>query len=490
MTVSTYTNTQVNIEEPSEFNVSTTENEEACQQEIHLQPVTEYQASTLRSMTDVCWHTMRSLGSFLPNFNPPKPSVSEQLLTKNCILKMNTPQSLPTTKTHLSTPLQKQTSFQPSSQHLQNKAPSLLQSSRSFTWCPSQQAKQICKKESSLPLPRLHLTGRHSLVALSFKALVIPLFSKMIMRTFTQGNKAFIEKEHTSSTEHSSKPLSTKPPLSPMSLFSHIHERQTSTLVSQHKHLHKDPEQEQQQQQQQQEQQQPYKQRDEQLIKKIHAKQLTYTSIRNDDFPYGLPEEIIHFAQSEAKLSAVLHMRVTHYDILRICAEIMKLMLNSKELDIFEKRQTKQVFLEEAKKLTDSFSRQAQISRWIGVSTSVLGIIGAASPLFGEIAGDQILSFVQKHAGIWKGVQSQTFFESMGKIFTTLSQLSETASKIYELQESAHRTTAENYKELMRLGYDEAIRNIEETKDHWKSMDNLILQVLQTQHESARSLYN
>lgn len=493
MTVSTSTHTPTNIEVATECNVnSDADCQTTAQSELQIQPITEYQSSILSSFSDACCNTMKCIGNLLPNFGLPKPSISEQLFTKNAILKTVLQPTLTqsTVKPHYNSSacLQKQQSLQLHHPSTINQ-PSLTIRSRSFTWCSLQQTKQMCNKESRLFLPRLQFNGRHSLAMLTFKAIAMPLFNKMAVRLLSQGKKTPSEEGTTvAHTKASLSSCSTKPPLSPMNLFSHIQEQQqASVFMTHHKHQNKDADQDQQHRQQQDQQQHHH---GEQAIKKISDKKLSYTSSRDAYFPGGLPEDIITFALSEAQLSSILHMRVSHYDILRICAEIMKLMLNSKELDLFEKRQTKHAFLEESKRLADSFSRQAQISRWIGITTSVLGIIGAASPLFGEVAGDQILHFVQEHAGIWKGAQSQTLFKNMGKIFTTLSQLSETASKIYELQESSHRTTAENYKELMRLSYDEAIRTIEETKDHWKNMDSLILQILQTQHESTRSLYS
>lgn len=490
MTVSSYMNLQVNAENNVDVNTTTAaENEEGLQSELQVQPITEYQSSILQSLSDTCCNMMKYVGNLLPNFNLPKASISEQLITKNSIL--TTKSETPITSSSPSTPFISKTfaknSFQSLPQQAKSSAPT---TTRVLAWCPSQRANQFCKQETQLQLPRLRLSGRQSLMMLSFKTIAIPLFSKAILRLQPQPKTQISTKSENSHLEEPTTSIKTKEPLSPMTLFSHIQETKYSSSI-QYKQSKKDSEQEHQQQQQQQGQHdQQHQQHKKFRITDISDKTISYTTSTDVYFPHGLPEEIVTFALSEAQLSSIVHMRVSHYDILKICAEIMKLMLNSKELDVFEKRQTKKAFLEEAKRLEDSFSRQAQISRWIGMSTAVLGIIGASSPLFGEIAGDQILNFVQKHAGIWKNATSHTFFKSAGKVFTSLSQLSETASKIYELQESSHRTAAENYKELMRLGYDEAIRTIEETKDHWKNMDNLLLQILHTQHESTCSLYN
>ena len=77
----------------------------------------------------------------------------------------------------------------------------------------------------------------------------------------------------------------------------------------------------------------------------------------------------------------------------------------------------------------------------------------------------------------------------MGKICTSLSELAKVSSTVYDLRANAVRTIAESYKELFRLEHDEMLRSIEELKDHWRNMDNFLLQILQTQHDAVRSLY-
>lgn len=206
-------------------------------------------------------------------------------------------------------------------------------------------------------------------------------------------------------------------------------------------------------------------------------------------YPEYLPQEVREFALSEAQLSQLLRIRLNHLDILRICAEIMKLMLNSREQDLLERRTTREHFMREAKNIASSFARQAQITKWLGIATATLGIFGAVSPLIGEVGGEGLLNVIRKATGGWQRASSKTFFEGMGKICTSLSELAKVSSTVYDLRANAVRTIAESYKELFRLEHDEMLRSIEELKDHWRNMDNFLLQILQTQHDAVRSLY-
>lgn len=213
---------------------------------------------------------------------------------------------------------------------------------------------------------------------------------------------------------------------------------------------------------------------------------------KHQDLPFCpefLPKEIQKFALSEAQLSQLLHIRLNYLDILRICAEIMKLMLNSREQDLLERRSTREHFMREAKNIADSFAKQSQITKWLGITTATLGIFGAISPIMGEVGGEGLLNIIRKATGSWQQASSKTFFEGMGKVCSSLSELAKVSSTVYDLRSNAVRTIAESYKEIFRLEHDEMLRSIEELKDHWRNMDSFLLQILQTQHDAVRSLY-
>lgn len=460
---------------------TTAETSEAASSEIQISLPTTQQQAILRSICDNAYSIIQEIGSTLPkpleNNSMLKLPLSPQRAKRSASMPLlsNSPQASKSglTKAH------SMETFTPRAQAQASQSSSST-TRASISWYPSPLAKQTCDKHLFLSLPQL---SPHETIAQSspvrFKRLSMPIFKPSTIRhlnseTRTRSNSVFVDSPLFAQEQETI--------VSPLSLFSHL-QQQTSNTLLQSKQTYKGSHQDKQQQQQEQQQQQQQQELEE--IFEASFKQTLPAKMSQ-----SLPKEMIEFSLSESHLSSLFHMRVSHYDVLRMCAEIMKLMLRSRSLEQHEKSQTRRLFIEEAQKLERSYARQADISRWLGISTAVLGIVGAASPICGEIAGDQIINFVQKNMNVWQKATSAPLFKNIGQVFSSLSHLSETASKIYELQESSHRATAESYKDLMRLEHDEVIRMIEETKDHWKNMENLLLQILQTHHDSIRSLYN
>ncbi|AFS24416.1 hypothetical protein [Chlamydia psittaci] len=448
------------------------------------------QMAILRSMSDACLSLLNQLGSVFSQFSPQnKPAPSETLMAKNGMLMKSS--SLPNLSSQESLDTFSSTERNPSLQQaslyssFSSAKEEKTQSSSVFFSCPAPKDVGLIAKTTILllNLPESKEDGgirdKSSLNLCSTKVKV-HTYDKEIIKAHSSKNSTKTSEESAKSSPSLPKPSMSS--LSPLALFSHVQKEITETRLdtkSQEKEESKGE-----QGQQEHQEQHHHKQKKDFAIEELSNQiSLHYTQ------SHSLPNEIIEFSLTEAQLSSLMHMRVSNLDILRICAEIMKLMLNSREQDNLSRLEARKHLLEKAKELIESYESQAKISQWLGIATATLGIIGAAAPIIGEISGKQILGFIQRHTGLWKRATAHTFFKGAGKICSSLSQLTETSSKIYELKETASRTFAENYKEIFRMEYDEITRSIEEVKDHWKNMDNFLLQILQTEHDAVRSLY-
>lgn len=304
----------------------------------------------------------------------------------------------------------------------------------------------------------------------------------LTVKTYSKGSPHTSQKSASQQETASAKEFS--PLLTPMALFSHTKpEGHNSSLERKDKEGQQEKKEDRQREERDQEEENKREQTSVQQVRSVGRKE-----IHQESPP--LPPDLVHFALSESQLGTLFHMRVSHIDILRICAEIMKLMLHSREQDAWERRQTRMLFMAEAEKVEASYLRQANTTKWLGILTASLGIFGALSPVVGEICGGHILDLLQKQMGFWKDASAKTFFKGIGKVCSSLAQFSEAASKVHELQESAFRTIAENYKEVFRIEHDELQRSVEELKEHWRNMDSLLMQILQSEHDTVRNLYN
>ncbi|SYX09206.1 hypothetical protein C834K_0764 [Chlamydia poikilotherma] len=449
------------------------------------------QMAILRSISDTCLSLLNQSGSVFSQLPPQnKPAPSETLMAKNGMLmkssslpNLSSQKSLDTFSSANKNPALRQAN--PSSSFSSVKEQK-AETSMGFSSCLAPKDENSITKTTTLvlnlPESKDDGHGEKSSVLLCTTQVEVQTYDKQTIKEHSLKDTAKTSEEATKSAPSSPKPSTSS--LSPMALFSHVQKETTETRLDTKSQEKEEGKGEQGQQERQDQEQQHHKQKRDFAIEEFsNQMSVHYTQ------SCSLPDEIIDFALTEAQLSSLMRMRVSNLDVLRICAEIMKLMLNSREQDNLSRLEARKHLLEKAKELIESYQSQAQISQWLGIATATLGIIGAATPIIGEISGKRILEFIQKHTGLWKGATARTFFKGAGKICTSLSQLTEASSKIYELKETASRTFAENYKEIFRMEHDEITRSIEEVKDHWKNMDNFLLQVLQTEHDAVRSLY-
>ncbi|AAD19156.1 type III secretion system translocon subunit CopD2 [Chlamydia pneumoniae] len=453
------------------------------------------QYAMLRATSELCFGILTQSECALTQALPPKekPLQEEQFLVKNGILMRST--SLPNLKPGQS----QQTSLASHRNPLAQQSTSSNSTGKASTETTS----------SSFPFFSCKAPEGDSSVDKTFTVSVqTPKAQEQQEASASQSQAQFHVRSYSSSTikEHSAKEKvsqSTKSAetqkhtqtksdatLSPMSLYSTLH-KEVPQALSSTKSQQKDEE------HRDQRQQEGYEQEQEQEEGKKKTPWCTVESLQQtsssnqvyESYTPIIPDPIVEFALSESQLSVLAGKRVTNLDVLRICTELMKLMLKSRANDTMTRLEERELMEREAHELAASYSRQAKYARWLGIATATLGILGAIAPMVGEISGDSILGFVQRISGRFKDATAKTFFKGIGKVFTSLSQLTEAASKVHELSESAVRAVAEYRKEVFRMRQDEVTRTIEEVKDNWKSMDNFLLNILQTEHDAARSLY-
>lgn len=497
MSVCCSSTTRVNPEEADLTNATleSAQQEEVSSTTTEISAASDQQLAIVRSLSESCLSLLNQNGStFLQFMGKALPNPTEVLTAKTGMMVKSQP--LPTLKTHESSNVFSSQDNHPAKQSqpsstTQTTIKEQHASAPTFSSCLAPKTaspEKIVTLTLHLPKSQENHSSSPTNSSLTFcqTSLAVPTYNKTTIKTQSS-------REHTPSLpQESAKSLTTQQksllsPLSPMALFSDL-QKETPILRSDIKPQDKEKEGKGEHGNQEHREHQEHKQHKQKEDMRIGEPTASGCSIQYTYSPM-LPDAIIDFALSESQLSSLMRMRVSHLDILRICAEIMKLMLNSREQDSLARLEARKHLIEKAKELVESYENQAKLTQWLGVATATLGIIGAASPLVGEISGDRILEFLQKNMGLFKNASSKTFFKSAGKICSSLSQLTEASSKIYELKETASRTFAENYKEIFRIEHDEITRSIEEVKDHWKNMDNFLLQILQTEHDAIRSLY-
>ncbi|WP_348662963.1 hypothetical protein [Chlamydia vaughanii] len=483
------TTTQAPADTELDFLITDSQGETTAVTDAEVSVADCSQLAILRSMSDTCLSLLNLSGSAFSQCLPKdKPAPSETLMAKTGMLMKSS--SLPNLVSQKSldtfssgdknSPLRQSNQTSTFSSQKENKTQATL----GFSSCPAPKDESCVAKTTvltlNLPEPKEEQASS-STMTLCSTTVEVKTYDKQTIKEHSSKEHSKTSEDSTKSTSSSKTSTSS---LSPMALFSHVQKETAETRFDPKTQEKEEGKGEHGQQEQQEKEQHQHEQK-----RSLAVDELSGSSSVCYTYSPRLPDEIIEFALSESQLSSLMQMRVSNLDVLKICAEIMKLMLNSREQDNLARLLTRKHLIEKARELVESYEAQAKITQWLGVATATLGIVGAASPLIGEISGDRILGFIQKNTGFLKSATSRTFFKSAGKMCTSLSQLTEASSKIYELKETAKRTFSENFKEIFRIEHDEVTRSIEEVKDHWKNMDNFLLQVLQTEHDAVRSLY-
>jgi hypothetical protein len=463
---------------------------------IDVQVPESQQLALVRNLSDLCvsviTQTEKTLSPETKYFSPQKEPLLTQYTSKQ---SGSSSRIIISTSTQESSTSQSERNHSQSQSMLQRTIPSPKTSSTSSMQgrlcTTSQQTVPLRGTPLTVSLPCPHLTQTNQATSRStVLTLNVPvkIFSKESPLASVKNRSAMLTKDssHLSSSREKLSPF--RAPLSPMALFETAAHKETviRERLSHDQESHsKDVDQERNHNQDHSDQQEEK----EDLSNETDVSPCTRKQQKQNFHPESLPQEVCEFALSQSQLSQLLRMRINHLDILRICAEIMKLMLNSREQNLLERRSAREHFMQEAKTIANSFSKQAQITKWLGIATATLGIFGAISPIIGEVGGEGLLNIIRRATGGWQQSSSKVFFEGMGKVCASLSELAKVSSTIYDLRANATRTIAESYKEIFRLEHDEMVRSIEELKDHWRNMDSFLLQILQTQHDAARSLY-
>ncbi|WP_100934124.1 hypothetical protein [Candidatus Chlamydia corallus] len=497
MTISPSTASTPLSEEEFDFFVTegTTEETTSVASEIQVCLPAGEQYALLRATSELCFGILTQSEFALAQATPPKekPLQEEQFLVKAGMLTKST--SLPDLKLGQSQQTNSSSYRAPSGQESASSNPTTKETTQtasntfSFSSCKApagdSSVNQTLKISVQIPKAQDQKGTDSSQKQVQFN---VTTYSSETIKEHSTKETTSRDTKSAETQKHS--PTKSDATLSPLSLYSILHTEtsQASSTKSQEQDEEHPDQGQQEGYEQEQEQEKGKKKKTFYKIESLQQASST-KNIAHESYTPIIPDLIVDFAFSESQLSTLAGRRVTNLDVLRICTELMKLMLKSRANDTMSRLEERELMEREALKLAESYSRQAKYARWLGIATATLGILGAISPMVGEISGDSILGFVQRISGRFKDATAKTFFKGVGKVFTSLSQLTEAASKVHELSESSVRAVAEYRKEIFRMRQDEVTRTIEEVKDNWKSMDNFLLNILQTEHDAVRSLY-
>ncbi len=200
--------------------------------------------------------------------------------------------------------------------------------------------------------------------------------------------------------------------------------------------------------------------------------------------------QFVQFSAQESILSQLFERRISHFDVLTLCIEIMKITLKNRESEVISRREERLLQLEQMEEVVKNFKNQSKLLLGTSLGTGILSIFSGFTPILGHMKGDFIQDKLSMLVSSFKDMEKQKFFKALGKMTQSMAQMSNSTGDINIKFSEGDRTRAEQMTRIHNENREDLTRKLEDTKDMWKNFENFLLQILQTDHEVARQLYN
>ncbi|MBF5050424.1 hypothetical protein CLAVI_000026 [Candidatus Clavichlamydia salmonicola] len=200
-------------------------------------------------------------------------------------------------------------------------------------------------------------------------------------------------------------------------------------------------------------------------------------------------ENLLLFGLEASILSQIIKLRTSHFDVLLLFLEVLKISLKNRHQERLCRIQERLLQVEHMQAVVKSFKGQGKSLLMAGVSAGVMAIFSGVSPIIGQIKGDWIVGQIGRLFSRMKDVDSAAFFDQVSKVTLSMSEMSKATGQIQTAFAESHRAFDQHMQELYKIEADERTRNIEEIKENWRGLENFIYQSLQMYHDTSRQSY-
>ncbi len=203
---------------------------------------------------------------------------------------------------------------------------------------------------------------------------------------------------------------------------------------------------------------------------------------------------ITYAAEESTLLSELFNMRVSHFDILLLFIEVMKLSLKGREQERISRMQERKLQLEHMQSVVDNFKQLGNMMKWTSLTSGCLAIFSGLCPILGHLKGKWILDKLGSIGGMFSkfGDMKDTAkaFKSGAKIAFAMSEMTKSTGEIQRTMAESSRTYFQEMKQIHATDGEENTRTMEAIKEDWKNIERFLLEALQMYHNAVRQLYN
>ncbi|MCB1180580.1 MAG: hypothetical protein KDK55_00975 [Chlamydiia bacterium] len=219
--------------------------------------------------------------------------------------------------------------------------------------------------------------------------------------------------------------------------------------------------------------------------------QTSQTELGNKQIRQAQLDKVQAFALSESRLSKDLGFRVSHLDVLVLMVEIMKLIIESRELERLSRREERDLQLKHMMEVVDNFKSQGKFMITAFVGGGAMMIFSGGSHFIGHMWGDPLkeaLGSVSLFSAM-KSMNKEDFTKGIVEMTRAMGTTYRDTGEIYKSYAESHRTYDQGYSDIFKTDADERTRSMDELLQRWRSMESFLSEHLRREYDVTRSAY-
>lgn len=188
-------------------------------------------------------------------------------------------------------------------------------------------------------------------------------------------------------------------------------------------------------------------------------------------------------------LCEFFNRRVSHFDVLLLFMEVMKLEITSNHQERISRQQEREYQIAWMEKVVKQYKQQARFLLFAGVGTGVLGITAGLLPIVGHVKGDWILDKLKKAFSSLEGMKRAKAFDKFSQMASTMADMNKAMGQVQSSFCEGERSWAEHKSGIHRSENEENTRTMEEHTREFKTWNDVLSQILRMEMDLARLLY-
>ncbi|MFN0064777.1 MAG: hypothetical protein ACKVOH_00920 [Chlamydiales bacterium] len=200
-------------------------------------------------------------------------------------------------------------------------------------------------------------------------------------------------------------------------------------------------------------------------------------------------QKFLYAMMQDSDLSAFFECRVSHFDVLILFIEIMKLDLKNQREERIARIHERQYQIEWMEKVVKQHKQQANFLLFAGIGAGVLGVVSGLLPIVGHMKGDWLLSKLKGVFTSLEGMKRTKAFDNFSKMAFSMSEMNKAMGQVQSSFCEGERSWAEHKANLHRSDGEENTRTLEDSNREYKTWNDVLSQILRMEQDLTRALY-